>query len=301
MPTFQCPIEDCEYATPDVEPALAATMQTIHATIHSGPAQAARIEKVKRPKITSSGTNEDWQYFRTRWDDYVRATRVRGPDLIMQLLECCDGQLRRDLTRNARGTLADKMEEEEVFEAIKRLAVREENAMVARVALHNMKQDRDEPIRAYGARLRGQEGVCKYTLSCPGCNRDVHYMEAILRDVLCRGLADNEIQMDLLGDSNQDMTLEQVLRFVEAKEAGKRSAARLLIPQAADHVAGSSYKRQKKLPPRNQQGPNQDSCTYCGTKGHGKNAPTRTRRSECPAFGTQCSHCGRDHHYERVC
>ena len=28
---------------------------------------------------------------------------MRGPDLIMQLLECCDGQLRRDLTRNARG------------------------------------------------------------------------------------------------------------------------------------------------------------------------------------------------------
>ena len=75
----------------------------------------------------------------------------------------------------------------------------------------------------------------------------------------------------------------------------------LLIPQAADHVAGSSYKRQKKPPPRNQQGPDQDSCTYCGTKGHGKNAPTRTRRSECPAYGMQCSHCGRDHHYERVC
>ena len=162
MPTFQYPIEDCEYATPDVEPALAATVLTIHATIHSGPAQAARIEKVKRPKITSLGTNEDWQYFRTRWDDSVRATRVRGPDLIMQLLKCCDGQLWRDLTRNAVGTLADKMEEE-VFEAIKRLAVREENAMVAQVALHNMKPDRDEPIRAYGARLRGQAG---YASTC---------------------------------------------------------------------------------------------------------------------------------------
>ena len=31
--------------------------------------------------------------------------------------------------------------------------------------------------------------------------------------------------MDLLGNKNQDMTLEEVLRFVEAKEAGKRSAA----------------------------------------------------------------------------
>ena len=35
--------------------------------------------------------------------------------------------------------------------AIKKLAVREENAMVARVQLSNMRQDRDEPMRGFGA------------------------------------------------------------------------------------------------------------------------------------------------------
>ena len=29
-------------------------------------------------------------------------------------------------------------------------------------------------------------------------------------------------------------------------------------------------------------------------------SPTRTRRVECPAFGTTCS-CGRNHHFEKVC
>ena len=98
--------------------------------------------------------------------------------------------------------------------------------------------------------------------------------------------------MDLLGDKNQDMTLEQVLRFVEAKEAGKRSVSRLLLLQA---VTGSSYRRQKrpsaKGPPKNQ-----DTCTYCGARGHGRNPPTRVRRNECPAYGTKCNHCGKDHH-----
>ena len=68
----------------------------------------------------------------------------------------------------------------------------------------------------------------------------------MIKDVLCRGLDDAEIQMDLLGDKNQDMTLEQVLGFVEAKEAGKWSASCLLFPQAADSVASSTYCRQKK-------------------------------------------------------
>ena len=46
---------------------------------------------------------------------------------------------------------------------MKILAVREENIMVARVTLHNMKQDRGKPIRACGARLCEQEGACKFT------------------------------------------------------------------------------------------------------------------------------------------
>ena len=43
------------------------------------------------------------------------------------------------------------------------LAVREENVMVARVTLHNMKQDRSESIHYFGARFQGQAGVCRFT------------------------------------------------------------------------------------------------------------------------------------------
>ncbi len=283
---IQCPIEGCTYETPDVKPVVADALITAHATSHgtpSGSTQAARVEKVKRPTVSLAGTTEDWQYFKSRWNDYVKATKLEGTDRIIQLLECCDDQLRRDLTRNAGGTLTG-MPEDAVFGAMRRLAVSEENTMVARVTLHNMRQDRAEPIRAYGDRLRGQASVCKYTKQCTGCDTNVDYTEAILRDVLCRGLDDTEIQMDLLGDENQDMTWEQVLKFVEAKEAGKRSASRLLLPQATDAVAGSSYKKQKRPSTR---GPSkdQDTCTYCGTKGHGRNPPTRLRRTECPACG----------------
>ena len=44
-----------------------------------------------------------------------------------------------------------------------------------------------------------------------------------------------------------------------------------------------------------------EPCAYCGTRGHEKNALTRTRRVECPAFGTTCDSCGRNHHFKRVC
>ena len=293
----ECPIDRCDYETPDVDPVIAAALITAHETSHQTPSQPRQtaLVEVKRPSISSAGTTEDWLYFKSRWADYARATKLEEADRVVQLLECCEEQLRKDLTRNAGGTLSE-MTEDQVFKAIKTLAIREENPMEARVALYNMKQGRNEPVRAFGARLRGQASVCKFIQQCPSCNANVDYTEVMIKDMLCRGLEDGDIQMDLLGDKNQDMTLEQVLGFGEAKEAGKRSASRLLVPHAMDAVVGSSYWRQKKSLLKDQ-----ETCTYCRTKGHGRNSPTRIRRKECPAFGTKCNYCTKDHRLERMC
>ena len=63
----------------------------------------------------------------------------------------------------------------------------------------------------------------------------------MLQDILCRGLGDPDIRLDLLSDKNQDMTLEQVFKFVDAKEARKRSATHLLVPQHTDALSKSTY------------------------------------------------------------
>ena len=88
--------------------------------------------------------------------------------------------------------------------------------MVARVALHDMHQDNGETICSFGARIHGQAIVCQYNTACPNCSTTVDFTDCILRDVLARGIADNEIQLDLLGDAKQDMTLEEMLKFVES-------------------------------------------------------------------------------------
>lgn len=186
MPVVNCPIDGCPYMTPDVDAILAAALITTHATIHS-PATtntaAAKTEKVKRPTVSSAGTSEDWSYFKSRWGDYVRATKVTGTDRVVQLRSA----VMSNYGKTSPGMLTGKTEEE-VLTAIKKLAVREENTIVARVTLHNMRQDRDEPIHAFGAHLRGQAGVCKFIVKCTSCEEEVNYTEAILRDMLCRGL-----------------------------------------------------------------------------------------------------------------
>ena len=167
-------------------------------------------------------TPEKWTYFETRWARYKRLSQLPARDVPGQLLECCTEELLLDLHRN-KGNQLDTLAEDELLQEIRRLAVREENTLVSRVVLRGMTQDRDEAIRTFAARVRGQAAVCKYTILChrAGCDTQVNYSEAEVKDQICKGLADLDIQQDLLGDANQQMTLEEVIKFVEAKEAGK--------------------------------------------------------------------------------
>ena len=85
-----------------------------------------------------------------------------------------------------------------------------------------MHQDRDEPVRTFSARTRGQARTCKFTQDCPQCSTAVDFTDTMIRDVVTRGLDDQEIQQDLLGDRNQEPCLEEVIQFAESKESGKR-------------------------------------------------------------------------------
>ena len=123
--------------------------------------------------------------------------------------------------------------------------------MVARVQLQQMRQDRDEPVRAFAfaARLRGQASVCNYKKDCT-CSLVVDFSDIMVRDTLIRGLEGEEIRLDVLGQPKQDISLEKVLWYVEAKESGKRSAGRLLEGDTTTTTtiaaAASSYKRREK-------------------------------------------------------
>ena len=295
--SVQCPIEGCDYMATHTEVTVVAAMLNIHATTHTAPARAphtdTRVEKLKRPTIGLAGTDEAWSYFLTRWGEYKTGSKLTGPDIVTQLLECCEEDLRKDLTRAAGRSLMNSSEED-VLGAIKSLAVHAENTMVARVSLSNMRQGHEESIRSFHARIKGQADTCRYKMECAraGCDHINDFTEEILRDVIVRGIADQDIQLDLLGEKNQNMTLKEMIEYIEAKESGKRSAFRLLDPQNTDTIS-SSYKRRErqdthvKVSTKSQkpQTKLEGVCNYCGQSGHGKTPQWRIRRTECSAYG----------------
>ena len=298
-----CPLPECEFELEnDVPEDCVNTMMQFHLHYHQplvtsstpgGPSAVSKAEKLKRPSLSSDNTNEDWSYFLSRWSTYKSATMMTEADIKIQLLECCEEGLRKDLTRVHRTSLLN-MNEDDLLYAIKRLAVVEENTFVSRYNLHTMKQDADEPIRSYVARIKGQAHICKLVVTCPNCKfEEVDFSEPILRDVVTRGIYDEDIRANLLQDKNQDMSFEQAIAFIEAKESGKKSIRRLM----ENNSTAASTSRYKKSQ-RNQLKV-QPSCKHCGHKANHGNYKERQRK--CPAFKHICGICHIIGHYDSVC
>ncbi|XP_043204419.1 uncharacterized protein LOC122371791 [Amphibalanus amphitrite] len=309
-----CPFSGCEYVVAaDTAPIVVVQLLQMHQSeAHTRPTVSITAEKVTRPRVTAAGSSEDWEYFTSRWTEYKKATGLTDTDCVIQLLECCDEGLRRDLTRFSGGSLSSK-DEQTVLAAMRSLAVREENLAVARVQLHNMTQEHEEPVRAFAARLRGQAAVCKFHVTCE-CGRVVSYQDEVTRDTLARGLADRDIQLDLLAQGQTPIPLEETIRFVEAKEAGKRSAQTLGQSQGVA-AARSQYRRakasigeQERRVSAGDAGRQQSSvagpadvCQYCRRTGHGVKASVAVRAKSCPAYRSQCRHCRRRGHFTEAC
>ena len=100
------------------------------------------------------------------------------------------------------------------------------------------------------------------------------------------------IRQDVLGHVEQDLSLDAVVKLVEAKESGKRSEASLTVTEGA--YASSSYKASKKRS-------DGEHCLYCGEPSHEGGNIQKFRRQKCKAFGQTCGNCGRLNHFAKVC
>ena len=141
MPAIACPYTGCTFVTDDLESdAIAIILKMHNDATHSAPQSstataAAKVEKVRRPTVSSAGTTEEWAYFLTRWQEYATATKISGADRTFQLLECCDEPLRKDLTRAAGGSLTGQTEEKilKALELVSHLIEKGHNKLRVRV------------------------------------------------------------------------------------------------------------------------------------------------------------------------
>ena len=280
---LECQVPGCSWKTPSLDPAVGIRMLQLHvdgvhaASVNSdgGSLAVSKAEKVPRPVVKMDMGEDDYLYFESRWESYKRATGLKDAQLIRdQLLAACSEDLSRDLFRLV-GSAIQLLTEEKLLKKIKELAVRPQNNLINVVKLLGLEQERDEPIKNFLARLKGAANVCKLTVKCTAqeCREDVSYSDQVVLHALVRGLADEEIREEVLA-SCEEKSLDDTVKLVEAKEAGRRSAKHLGASDLASSEVNkmTAYKKEQS-----QQVKDQQKCDYCGKKGHGNMVIERIR------------------------
>ena len=71
-------------------------------------------------------------------------------------------------------------------------AVDKQSDLLNNVQLMETKQECDEPVRSYVARLKGQANICSLTMKCPcnTCTETMSYMDSTILLALVKGLHD---------------------------------------------------------------------------------------------------------------
>ena len=171
---LNCEVNNCAWKSPLGSLDTVVKLLDIHVNsthLFGQKSTSSKPEKAKRPEIGAEISDEDWNYFLSRWNYYKKATNLSGEDVTLQLLECCCEELRRNHHRNH--PVEQIVSEETLLAQIKKVAVRIKNRAVNRVKLNTLKQDKGEPIRRFAGRIRSLATVSEYTMKCGSCNSDV--------------------------------------------------------------------------------------------------------------------------------
>ena len=265
MPVIRCPIADCEYATDDVEPAIAAALLVIHNNVHVSTTPAAttnnqqRAPKIERPRISSGSSEETWNSFTTRWSMFIRGTTLTVDERVQHLFQCCDEELRDAILRGHPTAVSGT--EDALRNVMKLFAVIPVAVGVRRTELLATKQDHGENIRTFFARIKGKAATCSYTVACSSgtCTQIIDFTDIMVKDVLIADLVDEEIRREVLGWADFDTkNVNDTVTFIEAKEMARDAMNKLPVAAAVSAYKAkdrSNTKTKSKIP-----------CARCGAE-----------------------------------
>jgi hypothetical protein len=304
-----CSVIDCEYVVKlgDNEPLSdGLALLNLHdrqahaATPHRSAHDAVRIERPKRPtlQLKQMGcTEEEWTFFKHRWAHFKTLANITE-GAAHHLMECLDTELQQQLYATI-GPGISNLNEAQLTSHIEQLAVRARNKIVATKTLRAKKQGPDQPVQSFVADIRAIARECDFRVKVPQCTecacqheRTVNYTDDMVRDQLIFGLADSDIQQEIL--ARREISLEDAITIVAGKESGKWSQKDM--SQECDSISAiSTYKQARRTAVSGEM----KRCGYCG--GHTDRNGRDDRERLCPAWGKNCTNCERPNHTAKVC
>ena len=201
---------------------------------------------------------EEWNVFVRRWELFRSGSGIDEASAPSQLFQCAGTELGDSLLKANQQATSGSLPG--LLAAMRSLAVIPVATCVLRTELLQLRQERDETVRAFSARVRGKAETCAFSTTCER-GKDVDY---IIHHVLLNGLYNPDSRREILGTTDiLNKVVNDVVALVENKEM-----ARNALPSSS-LSAVLSFQRQKTqqlgpvAPPPPADQAREDVCPDC--------------------------------------
>ena len=197
---------------------------------------------------------------------FKQGSGINEASATAQLFQCASQSLGDSLLKSDAEIVSKPLQE--LLSAMRRLAVIPVATGILRSDLMQMRQLRDEPFRAFAARVRGKADTCAFTIDCT-CGLKINYTDHMIRDTLLNGIADDEIRREILGGADiLTRAVNEIVALVESKEM-----ARNAVPPT-EVTSVSAVRRLHDADHR--------ACRNATPCRESHNLPDRSKQSRCP-------------------
>ena len=154
------------YVTPE---AVACSILQSHAFSHAAPRPnfnraPSEGPELTRPSIDVGVSLEAGNVFTSRWQMFRQGSGINKVSATAQLFQCASQSLGDSLLKSDAKIVSKPLQE--LLSALRRLAVIPVATGVLQSDLVQMRQLRDEPFRAFTARVRGKADTYTFTVDC---------------------------------------------------------------------------------------------------------------------------------------
>ena len=198
-----------------------------------------------------------------------------GLALINQFWACLDIQTETEIVHKG---LAKEKDLQILINEVKDLVLEKRNKLVQQYEFSHIKQEKDEKVSKYLAKLQGRAELCQFSsrAKCPcGCDYsfDHSYKEELVLDQFIKGLKEKDWTEKLIAWGDK-LTLAKAVNQIEGLEVGKTTVAQI-NEKAGEINKVSEHKERKQNAKPKYFGNSQDkrevenkSCTNCGSNSH---------------------------------
>ena len=266
------------------------------------------LKKIKSIKPSTTSTKamvnaemslSQFRQFENDWTVYKQLLNLPLDQRVPYLYNVCDDTVRNTITNSHKDFLTQT--EPLALQTIKQIVTRTSNPSVHRKSFTSITQDEHETIQAFVVRLRSCAVECSY--ECPACNFDLS--EINIKDQFIAGLANSVLQTEILARTDQLKSLTDVITHAEAFETALLDQSKLTSEKDPSNVYAYTRSRNRR-DNRKHSNYNHTSnntkhkCRGCDSTEHGYPG-SNDRSTKCPAWGKDCTKCGKPNHFASVC